>query len=521
MIIPFVFTLDTVGDGCQLTWVFNKAVSFSKNYEWPVIAQKQYFDHYLEDTSVQNAEYSDYDVPQPEFLSKITSIIIPEELVENYISKFPSQIDAYLNSVRYEWKEMTEFLIDVIYQVEKKYGEKVEAIMSMRYYKFLNEACINCGVSTLYYEWGPFRAPNYRNTAYLDFKGLQGNASIKENYILFKEQLEKQEIPILNSKEILSLFLKRDKLNYLWKNVIPEYEIGITAGYTTPCVTTPYNAITLDEMVYRSRKIFQPNEISIRLHPGDPLKTQPSYGQVDSGELLDFILKSKRIVCNGSNMAYEAALYNRPTYDLGWSQFSFMVNTTLNGLEDKVPDKQVLSFVAFGALIPFELLNSVEYLRFRLNKPSLVEIYLYHLRYYLESYGANLDLLNKSNFMEQLCEMRLHSKGVLDVSAEFQKYYSFSLDEIKYQKMKNDFLNLQAENRTYMNLLKEQKCHMEEQNKKITELQNLLRLSNNRIQFIEDEKENAENNLKVMMDSNIYKATKPLRMTLDTLKKMF
>ena len=85
MIIPFVFTLDTVADGRQLTWVFNKAVSFSKEYGWPVIAQKQYYDHYLEDASASGAEYFDYDVPQPVFLKKITSVVIPEELEKNFI----------------------------------------------------------------------------------------------------------------------------------------------------------------------------------------------------------------------------------------------------------------------------------------------------------------------------------------------------------------------------------------------------------------------------------------------------
>ena len=106
---------------------------------------------------------------------------------------------------------------------------------------------------------------------------------------------------------------------------------------------------------------------------------------------------------------------------------------------------------------------------------------------------------------------------------------------MKYQKIQNNFFNLQIEKQNYMNLVMEQKkriekqdhqlyvqnCTIEEQNKKIIELKNLLILSDNRIQFIESEKENAENNLKVIIDSNIYRATKPLRMTLDILKKMF
>ena len=529
MIIPFVFTLDTVADGRQLTWVFNKAVSFSKEYGWPVIAQKQYYDYYLEDASASGAEYFDYDVPQPVFLKKITSVVIPEKLEKNFIKKFPSQIDAYLHSVRYKWTDMTEFLVETIHQLEIKYGEKVEAVMSIRYYKFLNDACEKCGISVLYYEWGPFRTPNYRNTAHLDFCGLQGNSSIEENYSIFKKELEDQEVPMLDSKGILSLFLNNDKLNYLWKQEeIPEYEVGIMAGYTTPGVSNSYNAMTLDEMVYQCRKVFQPNKIGIRLHPGDPLRTQPAYGNVDSCGLLDFILKSKRIVCNGSNIAYEAALYNRPAYDLGWSQFSFMVNTTLERLEDKIPDKQALNFVAFSALIPYELLNNVEYLRFRLKKPKLTEIYRFHFQYYLESYGADISLVKEKDFAKQLCELRLRENNISDISSEFQKYYSFSLENLKYMKLKNKLLSLQLEKQTVDELAEKQgrqiadlQYQANEKEKQITDLQCLLESAKEKIQTVEKEKEAAEENLRIMMDSNVYKATKPLRAALDIIKKVF
>ncbi len=361
MIIPFVFTLDTMGNGRPLTWVFNKAVSFCQKQKWPVIAQKQYFESYNEDwnSSSESAEYFEYDVPQPIYLERIESVVIPQKIESDFIKKFPSQVDAYMASVRCEWQEMTTFLIDEIHRLEKLYGEKVEAVTSMLNYHFLNEACEKCGIPVLYYEWGPFRAPNYRNTAYLDFKGLQGNCSIEENYKLFKKEMEDGTCPILSSKQILGIFLKNDKLEYLWKDdSIPVYQIGIAAGYTIPCVTTAYNAVTLDEMVYQSRKVFRMDEIGIRLHPGDPMKAHPLYGNIDGCELIDFILKSKRIMSSSSNMAYEAALYNRPTYDLGWSPFSFAVNTSLEGLKDKIPDMEVLSFIAFGALVPFELLNT-------------------------------------------------------------------------------------------------------------------------------------------------------------------
>lgn len=107
MIIPFVFTLDTMGNGRPLTWVFNKAVSFCQKQKWPVIAQKQYFESYNEDwnSSSESAEYFEYDVPQPIYLERIESVVIPQKIESDFIKKFPSQVDAYMASVRCEWQE--------------------------------------------------------------------------------------------------------------------------------------------------------------------------------------------------------------------------------------------------------------------------------------------------------------------------------------------------------------------------------------------------------------------------------
>lgn len=518
MIIPFVFTLDTVCNGCQLMWVFNKSVSFSKEYGWPVIAQKQYFDHYGENSSVEDAEYYDYDAPQLMFLKKITPIVIPTEIEDEFITKFPSQIDAYLASVKYEWKEMTDFLSHTVQNLEKQYGEKVEAIVSMRYYCFLNDFCKQNGIQILYYEWGPFRTPNYRNTAHLDFYGLQSNSSIGKNYNLFREKVKESKIPILSAKEILSIFLNIDYLEYIWQEEpIPEYEIGIAAGYTTPGVITPYNAITLDELVYQCRKMFQPSKIGIRLHPGDPLRTQPAYGNIDNGSLIDFIFKSKRIACSGSNIAYEAALYGRPTYEMGGGQFSFAVNTSLKELSDKIPSDELLSFVAFGALIPYELLNCVEYLRFRLRKPEIAEIYLYHLAYYLESFGADMSILNEHNVAEKICELRLKEENILSISPEFQKYYLYSGLELRYRKLSNYLKKLEFQ------ISKQNNIYNDEVRKKEEEIINLnakICDMHLKVQQIEMEKQNIANDLQIISDSTLYKATKPLRDVLDFIKKI-
>lgn len=548
MIIPFIFTLDTVNNGQQLQWVFNKAVSFCEKEHWPVIAQKQYFEHYGERCSEQEAQAFDYDMPQPIYLERIQPIVIPSYIEENFINRYPSQVNAYLASVKYEWDEMEQFLINKIHELQEKTSEKVEAIMSMRYYTFLNSVCDKCGIQLIYFEVGAFRGPNYRNTAYLDFKGLQGNASIAERYKKFQSESEYTKIPFLTSKEILSLFLNIDQLYYLWKeDTIPEYEIGIVAGYSTPSITTPYNAITLDEMIYKSRKLFDAKSIGIRLHPGDPLKTQPAYGNIDNSGLIDFILKSKRIISNGSNVSYEAALYNRPTYDLGWSQFAFATNTSINDLPDKIIDNDILNFVAFAVLIPFELLGNVEYLRYRLRKPKETELYMYHLKYYFEVYGGNITILDSEDRLKKLINLRLEGieSQPFSIETEFSKAYKYLNKDIRLMKVINELDVSRRKERLkdeYADSLKkdidikekiiqDNKEKLEQTLLKSNEEKKFLIQKNKELeQKIKEKNEELEQKIKeitviekqlnVVLNSRSYKSTKFLRKTADRVKRI-
>lgn len=54
-------------------------------------------------------------------------------------------------------------------------------------------------------------------------------------------------------------------------------------------------------------------------------------------------------------------------------------------MEDKQINDEILNFIVFIILVPFELLNSAEYLRFRITNPSWRELYLYHMRIILSA----------------------------------------------------------------------------------------------------------------------------------------
>ena len=401
MIIPVIFTLLPLYENLIHTWIFYKGIDIAKRHGWPVFAQQQYFTEKEKQVKMGYmmpgiAETYDFDMIYPEDYDRIVGVQFPQELVDDYVNRFPSQTDAYLASMGQPWPEMTKFLADKVRQCEKKIGQEAEALLCLGAPRFVRDAAKELDVDIIHYEWGPLRIPSYRCTAYLDLKGNVCDGEMLERYASFLGI--KDEVPIFRKKEILSLFLCDDQLDKLTESdVRPKYKAGLVLGYSVPAAYTVYSEMTAAEMQTKALQYFGNHEMSMRSHPGDPLQCKLRGPELVEGNLIDFIRNSERILCISSNIAYESMLWNRPSYDLGMTMYGQMGNHHLEGLPDRIASDDFLSFIAFGYLIPFELVKNVEYLRWRLSRPSEKEIYLYHLNYYCDCLHVGKEILGLPN----------------------------------------------------------------------------------------------------------------------------
>ncbi|SET95995.1 GT99 family glycosyltransferase N-terminal domain-containing protein [Lacrimispora sphenoides] len=410
MFVPIIITLDPAGETPWL-WVFHKMASMGKGYKWPIVAQKEYFAKYktFEVPSIWK-EWFDVPLDKEGVLENIIPIKIPEYIINSYIEKYPSQTDAYVNSFVEEWSEIVEYLYKRLNQIVVDEGKSIEGLILFRYYRCFESLAKKLNVPTFYFELG-LRVPDYRNTFYWSKSGLQGKAGFDERYTKFHKEFMVNPVLALDAKEILALFLKEDKLDYLRMNMSKEYEFGIFGGYSIPMASTAFNQVTLAEELMLVRKWCSDDKIIIKKHPGDPLDAAPRFPNIEKGEntSAQFIQKCRRIVCAGSNTAFEAALYGVPAYDLGWSQYSFISNLSLKELTDNLPDKLKLSFVAFGCLAPLELLKDIDYIRKVIMLDSELEIYKLNLEYYLRDYGLTYEQLAEAdNRLELILKSRLH-----------------------------------------------------------------------------------------------------------------
>ena len=411
MFVPILMTLDPADEKSWM-WVFHKLASIGKGNRWPIVAQKEYFASY-KTYEVPNVfkEWYDVSLETNDVLDNIIPIEIPESIINNYIEQYPSQTDAFVNSFVDKWPELVNYLFNRLSKLAVVEGRNIEGLILFRYYNCFENLAKMLNVPTFYFELG-LRLPDYRNTFYWSKQGVMGKSGFGDRFARFHKEFLKSPLLILNAKEILALFLRDEKLEYLNKDNSNKYEFGIFGSYSIPMASTAFNKITLSEELMLVRKIFSDDKIIIKTHPSDPLMATPRFPNLEKDGVTSaqFIRKCKRVVCAGSNVVFEAALYGVPAYDLGWSQYSFISNLSLKELTDKLPNEEELSFIAFCCLAPLELLKDIDYIRRAITSDSELEIYKFNLEYYLKDYGLSYDeLLNSNNRLELILKSRLHN----------------------------------------------------------------------------------------------------------------
>ncbi len=510
MIVPIIFSLNPVAKNQMFTWTFIKAVSFAKGYHWPVIAQEQYFKNTCEMKgffSDNLLEHFEYEVLSEDDFNKIIPVVIPKNIEKSYISGFPSQTDAYISSCREPWPEMEKFLEEEIERIEQEKNEKIEALITLPNGMFLENISKKLNIPLLHFEWGPFRPKPYRKTAYLDFENIV--KGLKPRYERFIEEGVVKRVPIFSRNELLALFLEKDYLRYaIDEDKIPTYELGIASGYTTIGEYSAYNMVSLAEVHAKSLEHFNENDICWRFHPEDPMHSKIDAKNLSKHESgIEFILDCKRVLSLSSNMIFEAMLYNRLGYDLGFSHYSFQGNSNLDEMEDNETDIEFLNYVAFGYLIPYEFLNSVDYLRFRLGRPSEEEIYNYNLEYYLNVMKISKEVL-KMEGKERL-ESILKVRGYTEVTDQMKDYSEHNIwfDSSEYAQNYIKIERLKNRN----NELQKQSIKLIEQVKQAKQDNMILAEKNVALLSVLDTVSNVKRNLILLQETKSWKKSKIIR----------
>ena len=422
MIVPFLMTLMTSYDRPYL-WAFYKFLDEAKKNNLPIIAQEEYFtlpselaekgrSEVVSETFVRNARLN-YELPKDEDLDKIIKYIIPYSLQKRVIDDKKSINNAYISLLTEVWPELYDLLVGFVDDINSKYEEKIEAFITMSHNPTLSKIAEERNIKVIHMEMGTFREPTYIKTAYFDFENLYGDASTELRYKRFLEQKD-DTVAILERKEILAILLERNSMHYLNRlEQKPEFEIGLALGYAIwpiYMVNTYYND---EELLYRTSKQYDFNDILVRRHPGDPAgAAYPKYDYLRdaSANTIEFILKCKRVASVASNVSMEAMLFGRTPYVATECPYYYNTEHNIENINAKIAELEYINFYCFVYLVPFTLLWDQNYMKWRLTNPSEIEIYKRHIQEYL----------NEKNIAENV--LQVNAKDRFNKILEAQDY---------------------------------------------------------------------------------------------------
>lgn len=431
MIVPFIMTMLTIQDRPYL-WAFYKFLDLAKQKNGAIIAQEEYFIDPKEMIKAGRAEASsrewnkhfelDYELPNIEDFKYIDKYVIPKSFEQKLIEKKGTINDAHICLLSEVIVELKELIGNYLDQISR--NSKIDAIMTLCHNPSLSAAATERGIKVIHFEMGTFREPTYLKTGYFDYNCLYGEASTEQRYNSFVQEIEngKKEIEILDKKEILAIFLKRDFLFYLnHLNDNPKYELGIALGYAIWPLYQKNTFCDDCELLYRASKVYPMDQLLVRRHPGDPVGA--SYPRYDycrdtSATTLDFILKCKRIASVGSNVSFEAALFGKTNYVLTECPYTYKAKRKIEDTTLQDLDLYYINFYIFAYLVPFTLLWDEDYIKWRLSNPTEIEIFKKHLMYYLNKKNIPYSILtqDKRNRFQNILKAQDY-----DLNADYAK----------------------------------------------------------------------------------------------------
>ena len=389
-------------EAIDINW-FYKAIDNFKDRDVLFITGDDYFkpvDHFTKTKNFLSAsriklteKYYDYSLPSDALLAIAHKEIIPQQILDKLFINENNDIEKIEKClITEEVDEYKEYFKHII-RKQLSLGKTIECIFLIKNCPSIESIAKEYNIPTIHYEIGAFRNPSYINTAYFDFKGVNGNTECKERYNNFKMELETSPVEILSKKQILNLLKIKEERNFklilkkaIKKLLIKRYKLGIAGQvYNDSNIVAFSNGYNSESLIKLAFKHFNPNDIIIRNHPGNPKEKQYKYKNIDkSSSSYEFINRCNSILTINSSVGLEAILLNKEAFIVGDSPFNFLsadIQSKQN-IINKTEELLRLNFVIFGYLIPLKLLFDQQYLQWRLNMPSNVEIYNKHLEYY-------------------------------------------------------------------------------------------------------------------------------------------
>lgn len=513
MFVPFVFDMFTYQSAPRL-WTFCKGLDFAKKTGSAVIANEVYsktpITSFQKDGrwEVENWDLANrsmqYQPPKEAEWPFQQAYAIPDSLLAEIVEEKGSIADAYNDLLTQPDPRLVQFLDGLIGQIETDLENKIEGFLSFQAaLPSLEAVAEKHGIPVIHWELGCWRYPTYLSTVYWDLEDLYGGKTVEKRWHQFCAERKEKEFPILSKQECLALLLEKENL-YL----VDEYgrrpvkKVGAALGYAMMELITKESKLNDSEMLYQIREAYGLENMMVRKHPGDPYCAQyPIYAAAmePGGRCTpEFLLDCETVVSLISGSCMEAMLFNRKAITLFPSP-SYFASGHKIGEEGVCLGEDFISFFAFCYLVPLEYMSDPDYFRWRLTMPTEREIYIKHLKFYLEKKGLSTSLIDKRP--GERLELMLSAQGYRPKAVfALEEKLQFSIRE------KQDLEERMLEMEDRVKSLELLSQRLEEEKYKLEE----------RAEFLEQEKQLLEEQIRdnCLVEQSLQKETETLRETV-------
>jgi len=236
------------------------------------------------------------------------------------------------------------------------------------------------GIPVAYMEVGPLRKPQYRSTGYMDFSGVNGNTEAEARN---KNAVDFPEIPA--TIDDLRRAFALQQVERATKGDMLGVVLQVEDDSNLLCFNNGYDNIGL---ITRALTEEREDRLLIRSHPGSRFDLKPGKAGRDlSPSVVAFLGECRKVLSINSSVGLEAILYDVPVDVFGETSYRYVAEES-----DPIQRARKLSFYLFAYLVPFDLMFSSSYMRFRLGNPTDSQIVARHLEGYGVSTATELSL---------------------------------------------------------------------------------------------------------------------------------
>lgn len=408
MFVSVLFNVEYMDITSRKMW-YLKNLFHCKENGWALITHEYLYAHFKElQESITDRFFDQFEMRRftLDEVKDVEQYFVPDDVFDGLEIEDGSRTEMLFDVNSHARPELDKSLEQIFTIIQQSHpNEKIEGIFHcLESFESLRKIANRLNCPLINYSFSAFRKVHgYRQTLYSAnlYTYFWNGDECAGRYKKFLQE-DHSSLPSFSNKELITIIGKEHTLPLIQlMNSQPKYEMGICCEcFSLMPQVFKNKRYTDDDIFYECKRLFGSDKLKVRSHAAHLNDIQVERNEVHN-DPVSTILSCKRLTAVQSQILLKVLLWGRTAVTKTNSlPFTYLCETDYTS--EKVTDIQGLNYFIFGYLIPGDLMFSDEYWKWRLSKPSEIEIYQRHLVYLFNALG-----IDKAKLMMQSGKERL------------------------------------------------------------------------------------------------------------------